>query len=65
MTTNLTKPTFNTQYGQYKDRNGQEFEHVHKIETPDSTHDEECLPMYVIRFKDGAVIEAWPEEVGF
>lgn len=60
-----TKQIFNTQYEQYKERNGQEFEHVRKIDEPDSSHDKECLPMYVIRFKDGFEIEAWPEEVGF
>lgn len=65
MMSNNTKKTFQSSYDQHKDRIGQEFEIIHRIDTPDSTHDEECLPMYVIKFSDGKVIEAWPEEVGF
>jgi hypothetical protein len=55
--------TFTTPYEQYASRNGQGFEFVRTISEPDSTHDAEVLPMYVIRFADGVEIEAWPEEV--
>jgi hypothetical protein len=34
------------------------------IDKPDKDHDEEVLPMYLIRFEDGQEIEAWPEEIG-
>jgi hypothetical protein len=60
----MQREVFKTPYDQYKDRNGQAFEIISVIDKPDSTHDEEVLPMYLIRFKtDRAVIEAWPEEV--
>lgn len=54
---------FSTPYSDYKDREGQEFEVVREINEPDETHDEECLPMYRIRFNDGFETDAWPEEV--
>lgn len=57
------RETFKSVYSQYRDRNGQTFTHVMTIDKPDSTHDVESLPMYVIRFNDGTEIEAWPEEV--
>lgn len=54
---------FASPYDQYRDRVGQAFTHVRTIDQPDATHDEEVLPMHVIRFEDGTEIEAWPEEV--
>ena len=57
------KSTFESPYDQYKHRNGHEFTVLRKIDKPDDTHDEEVLPMYEIQFKDGEIIEAWPEEV--
>jgi len=30
---------------------------------PDSTHDEEVLPMFLVRFPDGYECELWPEEM--
>lgn len=45
------------------DFNGRPFKVVHIVDTPDGEHDAEVLPMYGIRFDDGTVIEAWPEEV--
>lgn len=42
--------------------NGKPFEIIEKITKPDDRHDEEVLPMYVIKC-DGVTFEAWPEEV--
>lgn len=53
--------TFVSPYEQYKDRIGQHFEVLRPISVEDN--DLECLPRWVIRFKDGAEIEAWPEEI--
>lgn len=57
------RDTFTTPFEQYADREGQPFEVLAKIETPDQDHDEEVLPMYQIRFPDGFETDAWPEEV--
>jgi hypothetical protein len=57
--------TFRTPYEQYRNRDGESIEIVRKIETPDEEHDEEVLPMYVVRFEDGTEIEAWPEELWY
>ncbi len=57
------RATFTTPYTQHASRKGQRFEVVRQITEPDATHDAEALPMYVIRFDDGAEIEAFPEEV--
>ncbi len=60
----IKRAYFVSPYEQYHDRNGEEFEILKEISEPDSTHDAEVLPMYIIRFKrDKAVIEAWPEEI--
>lgn len=59
---------FNSPYEQYKDCNGRPFEIIREatMEKDGSIIDEECLPMYFIRFLDGAKehILAWPEEIG-
>lgn len=56
--------TFRTPYEQHADRDGTEAAIVREITEPDDEHDAEVLPMYVVRFtSDGAVIEAWPEEI--
>lgn len=57
------RPTFRSPYDQHADRNGQPFTLIRSITEPDDKHDEEVLPMHVIRFEDGTEIEAWPEEV--
>lgn len=57
------RAAFQTPHEQHRDRNGQPFTLVRKIEEPDATHDAEVLPMYVVRFDDGVEIEAWPDEV--
>ena len=57
------RTTFTTPYDQYADRQDQPFDVLAKITEPDDEHDEEVLPMYRIRFADGFVTEAWPEEV--
>jgi hypothetical protein len=54
---------FRTPYEQYRVREGQRFEVVRVIDAADAEHDAECLPMYVVRFGDGAEVEAWPEEL--
>lgn len=59
----MKRETFWTPYSQYEARAGQAFDVVRVITEADATHDDEVLPMYVIRFTDGTEIEAWPEEV--
>jgi hypothetical protein len=54
---------FTTPFDQYRHREGDRFIVLATIDTPDDRHDEEVLPMYVIQFGNGEVIEAWPEEV--
>jgi hypothetical protein len=45
-------------------RQGTIAEVIGHITEPDEHVDEECLPMYRIKFlSDGEIIEAWPEEV--
>lgn len=57
------RKTFNSPYEQHANRIGQSFTVLSVIDKPDESHDEECLPMYRVRFEDGTEIEAWPEEV--
>ena len=55
---------FQSPYEQFAERNGQKFTVTRVIDKDDSTHDvAEVGTMYEIRFADGAVIEAWPEEL--
>lgn len=46
----------------YKDLDGQPCEVLRTISEPDETHDEECLPMYLIRC-GSQDFEAWAEEI--
>jgi hypothetical protein len=55
--------TFTTPFEQLAAREGEPFEVIGIITEPDDDHDADVLPMYRIRFKDGFVTEAWPEEV--
>lgn len=55
--------TFNSPYEQYAARNGEPVTVTGIIDTPDSEHDAEVLPMYRVTFSDGVSIEAWPEEI--
>ena len=57
------RTTFTTPFRQYAEREGEPFTVLAAITEPDADHDAEVLPMYRIRFTDGTVIEAWPEEV--
>jgi hypothetical protein len=59
----VARETFTTPFSQYAERDGQPFEIVGVIAAADDHHDQEVLPMYLIRFPDGEQIEAWPEEV--
>jgi len=65
MTTNALCPlrdSFASPYDQYKDRIGQPFRLLGRVDP--ATYDrEECGPMYWIEFVDGVRIEAWPEEI--
>ncbi|KKM03831.1 hypothetical protein LCGC14_1770540 [marine sediment metagenome] len=54
---------FVSPWEQYAHRVGQRFEVLSVIDTPDKDHDAEVLPMYRIRFEDGHITDAWPEEV--
>lgn len=44
-------------------RNGQAVEVVGAITEPDAYHDEEVLPMYLVRFPDGFETEVWDDEL--
>ena len=55
--------TFDSPYDQYTHRNGQEITIVGYIFETDAKHDTEVLPMLRVKFSDGEIIEAWPEEV--
>jgi hypothetical protein len=53
---------FTSPYEQYADRIGQKAVVLGEI-PHDSFDYDECGPLYMIRFYDGAKIEAWPEEI--
>lgn len=57
------RKAFRARYNQHADRDGQPFTVLRRIAEPDAEHDQEVLPMYVIRFADGYETDAWPEEV--
>lgn len=54
---------FESPFQQYRDRNNQFCTVRRIINLPDEQHDEEVLPMYVVRFRDGREMEVWPEEL--
>lgn len=54
--------TFVTPYDQYAHYNGQKYELIRRCTTEDGW-DLERLPAWKIRFNDGYVIDAWPEEI--
>lgn len=54
---------FVTPFRQYAEHSGRPATVVRVISEPDSDHDAESLPMFVIRFDDGVCIEAWEEEL--
>ncbi len=56
------RKVFLSPYIQYQNRNGQKFFIVRKI-SPNEYDIDDCGPMYVIKFEDGAHIDAWPEEI--
>ena len=57
------KDEFDTPYEDYRKYNGKSFEVVRRMSYADDNIDLECLPKWIIRFEDGAEIEAWPEEI--
>jgi hypothetical protein len=57
------RTTFTTSYQQHADREGQPFTVLALIDQADAEHHAETLPRYRIRFADGFVTDAWPEEV--
>ncbi len=54
---------FNSPWDDYRHRNGQPCKVLKGFYEPDEEHDQEVLPMYEIRFDDGEVIDAYPEEL--
>lgn len=50
-------------HGQTPEHNGMKFEIVRRLEYSTSECDLECLPMWEIRFEDGYVMDAYPEEI--
>src|SRR6266536_2890433 len=57
------RTTFTTPYQRHADREGQPFTVLAFIDQADAEHNAETLPIYRIRFADGFVTDAWPEEV--
>lgn len=57
------RETFHALWEQTQDLGGLRFSIVRVITEPDDTHDEEVLPMFVLRMENGEETEAWPEEV--
>ncbi len=57
------RTTFTTSYQQHADREGQPFTVLAFIDQADAEHNAETPPIYRIRFADGFVTDAWPEEV--
>jgi hypothetical protein len=55
------RPDFKPFLSQYRDREGQPFEVIGPV--PQDERHEEVGMMWEIRFQDGVVIAAWPEEV--
>ena len=56
--------TFETQTEDMRDKFGWRCIILKVFDTPDEDHDEECLPMYLVRFEDTSEAEAFPEELG-
>ena len=52
--------TYNSPYDDYRQYNGQKFTVVDRVS---DEVDLECLPLWHIRFEDGTVITAFPEEI--
>jgi len=57
------RTTFTTPYQRHADREGQPFTVLAFIDQADAEHNAETPPIYRIRFADGFVTDAWPEEV--
>ena len=57
------KEKYDTPYEDYQKYNGKSFKVVRRMSYADDDIDLECLPKWIIRFEDGAEIEAWPEEI--
>lgn len=53
---------FTSPYEQYADRIGQAATVVGEVDHSRLDH-EETGPLYEVRFDDGTIIEAWPEEI--
>lgn len=53
---------FWSQGGDYKEYHGKTFEVIRRTEEKDG-FDMECLPAWRIQFKDGTVIDAYPDEI--
>lgn len=56
--------TFQTPYEQYASRHGQSCTVIGEVPSTEYDRDEVGV-MYRVRFNDGEVIDAWPEEVGY
>lgn len=54
--------TFVTLYNQYAKYNGQRYELIRRS-SPEDGWELESLPAWKIRFSDGVMIDAWPEEI--
>lgn len=54
---------FRTPHDEYSERNGCLCRLEKVIDTPNDHVDEECLPLFEVRFGDGVVITAMPEEL--
>ncbi len=55
--------TFDSPYDDQAKYNGQEFSVEGRLSVENGEVDPECLPMWHIRFGNGAIIDAYPEEI--
>lgn len=58
---NCLSPVFIAVYEQYRERNGQPFTYCQPTENDGISDDHAQL--HLIKFEDGLVISAWPEEI--
>lgn len=55
--------TFQSPYSELKEYNGQPVEIIDHITEPCEGYDAETLPVYVVKFPNGNISTAYPEEL--
>lgn len=60
ITSNQKRKTFQSPYNQYSKHVGKPFDILGEVDNPDK---EETGPLFNIKFMEGEIIQAWPEEI--